>query len=162
GLSPLAAAGPQGYTPGEIRPAYGLNQVSGDGSGQTIAIIDAYNDPNIVADLHAFDVTFGLPDPAMAGVGQDGSANLPGVDPAGRGASNWEVEETLDVEWAHALAPGASILLVEANDASPSNLFAAVNMARQRAGVSVISMSFGGNETTSEAQYDSIFNTPAG
>ena len=84
------------------------------------------------------------------------------VDPAGRGNNNFEGEEALDVEWAHALAPGASIILVEANDASPSNLFAAVNFARQQAGVSVISMSFGGNETSSETQYDSIFTTPSG
>ncbi|HUO06990.1 MAG TPA: Ig-like domain repeat protein [Phycisphaerae bacterium] len=167
GLSPLQTSGPQGFTPAEIRTAYGLNQVtfgsvSGDGSGQTIAIIDAYNDPTIAADLRAFDAAFNLPNPTLTVVGQDGSTHLPGVDPAGQGNDNWEGEEALDVEWAHAMAPGASILLVEASDASPSNLFAAVNMARNRAGVSVITMSFGGNETSNETTFDSDFTTPSG
>jgi hypothetical protein len=166
-LAPLQTAGVEGYTPAEIRTAYGLNQVTfgstaGTGAGQTIAIIDAYNDPDIASDLHAFDLTFGLADPTLKVVSQTGSSTLPGVDPVGPGGSNFEGEEALDVEWAHALAPGATIMLVEANDASPSNLFAAANFARQQSGVSVISMSFGGDETGSETQYDSIFTTPAG
>jgi len=166
-LSPLQTAGAQGYSPSALRTAYGLNQVTfgsatADGSGQTIAIVDAYDDPTITADLQAFDQAFGLADPTFTKVAQNGSTTLPGVDPAGAGTNNWEGEEALDVEWAHALAPGAAILLVEAADASPSNLFAAVNYARQVAGVSVISMSFGGNENTSETQYDSIFTTPTG
>ena len=166
-LSPLASTGPQGYSPSELRTAYGINQVTfgavtGDGSGQTIAIIDAYNDPNIAADLHAFDVAYGLADPTLKVVGQDGSSTLPTVDPSGPGTSNWALEIALDVEWAHAIAPGASLLLVEAKDASPSNLFAAANWARSAAGVSVISMSFGGSETSSETGYDAIFTTPSG
>ncbi|MGN6369330.1 MAG: fibronectin type III domain-containing protein [Phycisphaerae bacterium] len=167
-LKPLQTAGPQGFTPAEISAAYGMNQitfgsVTGDGSGQTIAIIDAYNDPNIQSDFRAFSAAFNLPAPNLTVVNQNGStANLPGVDPAGRGNSNFEGEEALDVEWSHAMAPGANILLVEANDASPSNLFAAVNMARNRPGVSVISMSFGGNETSNETAFDSTFTTPAG
>ncbi|MGN6369327.1 MAG: S53 family peptidase [Phycisphaerae bacterium] len=167
-LSPLQTPGPQGFTPAEIRAAYAMNQISfgnvtGNGAGQTIAIIDAYNDPTIQSDLRAFSAAFNLPTPNLTVVNQSGStANLPGVDPAGRGNSNFEGEEALDVEWAHAMAPGANILLVEATDASPSNLFAAVNMARNRPGVSVISMSFGGNETSNESSFDSTFSTPAG
>src|ERR1043166_4328557 len=90
-FAPLATAGPQGYTPSEIRIAYGLNQVTfgnvtGDGTGQTIAIIDAYNNPNIKADLHAFDVAFGLADPPVFSVvSQTGGNTLPGVDPVGPG-----------------------------------------------------------------------------
>ncbi len=84
------------------------------------------------------------------------------MDPAGKGNDNFEGEEALDVEWAHAMAPGATIMLVEAQDASPTNLFAAVNFARQQAGVSVVSMSFGGNETSDETQFDADFTTPAG
>src|SRR5262245_45174190 len=70
-----------GYTPSQIRHAYGLDQVmfgsiQGDGTGQTIAIIDAYHAPTIVQDLHAFDVAFGLPDPpSFRVVAQDGSTN---------------------------------------------------------------------------------------
>jgi hypothetical protein len=167
-LTPLQTSGPEGYTPAEIRAAYGMNQVTfgsvaGDGSGQTIAIIDAYNDPTIKADLAGFDAAFDLPSTTLTVVSQTGSTTaLPPVDPAGAGNDNFEGEEALDVEWAHAMAPGATIMLVEAQNASPSNLFAAVNFARQQAGVSVVSMSFGGNETSSETQYDADFTTPSG
>ncbi len=136
--------------------------VTGDGTGQTIAIVDAYNDPTITADLHAFDAAFGLANPSLRVVSQTGSATLPSVDPSGAGTNNWEGEEALDVEWAHAMAPGASIILVEANDASPGNLFAAINWARAQTGVSVISMSWGGNETSTQTQYDSTLTTPSG
>jgi subtilase family serine protease len=138
-----------------------FGSVAGDGRGQTIAIIDAYNDPTINADLHGFDAAFGLADPVLAVVAQDGSQNLPGVDPIGPGGANFEGETALDVEWAHALAPGAAILLVEARDATPTNLFAAVNFARQQPGVSVVSMSFGGDESFSETSFDPFFTTPA-
>lgn len=160
-------AGPQGFTPSQIRDAYGMNQVSfggvtGNGAGQTIALIDAYNDPTIQSDLSSFDAAFGLASTTLTVVNQSGGSTLPPVDPAGPGTDDWEVEEALDVEWAHAMAPGADIILVEASDSSPSNLFAAANWARQQTDVSVVSMSFGGNETTSETQYDSIFTTPSG
>lgn len=161
-------AGAEGFTPSQIRDAYGMNQVSfgsvtGNGAGQTIALIDAYNDPTIQADLTAFDAAFGLANTTLTVVNQNGATTgLPAVDPEGPGSDDWEVEEALDVEWAHAMAPGADIILVEATDSSPSNLFAAANWARQETGVSVVSMSWGGNETSSETQYDSIFTTPSG
>src|SRR5947209_8228580 len=77
-FSPFQTSGPLGFTPNEIRTAYGMNQVTfggvvGDGTGQTIAIIDAYNDPNIQADLRGFDAAFGLRNPVLTVVGQDGS-----------------------------------------------------------------------------------------
>ena len=92
------------------------------------------------------------------------TTNLPGTDPAGAGNpnGNWEVEEALDVEWAHAMAPGANIVLVEANDASYLNLFAAVDAARNLSGVSVVSMSWGSSEFSGETLYDAHFQTPAG
>src|SRR5262245_213228 len=74
GASPLGSPGPVGYTPAQVRHAYGFDQIVfgggivGDGSGQTIAIIDAYDDPNIASDLHQFDLAFGLPDPAFTKV----------------------------------------------------------------------------------------------
>ncbi len=90
---------------------------------------------------------------------QTGSTTaLPGTD----STKGWEVEESLDVEWAHALAPGANIVLVEANSASDADLFAAVTTAANLPGVSVVSMSFGGGEFSSESAYDSVFTTPAG
>ena len=82
-----------------------------DGSGQTIAIVDAYHDPNLLGDVDAFDLQFGLSSYGAAAsfitvYNQSGNTSpLPGVDPTG----NWEGEEILDVEWAHAIAPGASI-----------------------------------------------------
>ena len=161
-LIPHASSTVSGYTPAQIRAAYGFNNVSfgstaADGRGQTIAIIDAYNDPNIASDLAAFDAKFGIAaPPSFKIVNQNGGTSLPGTDPS----QGWEGETALDVEWAHAIAPGANILLVEANSASDSNLFAAVNYARQQAGVSVISMSWGSDDSASNASNDkSLSNT---
>ena len=77
-VAPLSTAGPTGYTPAQIRQAYGFDKiafnngtVAGDGSGTTIAIVDAYDDPKIANDLHQFDLQFGLPDPAFTKVNRD-------------------------------------------------------------------------------------------
>ena len=93
---------------------------------------------------------------------QDGSNNLPGTDPKGPGTNNWEVEESRDVEWAHAMAPGASILLVEANDNGDGNLYGAVEFAADQPGVSVVSMSFGRSEGSGDPGDNSDFTTPSG
>ncbi|HET6251906.1 MAG TPA: S53 family peptidase [Tepidisphaeraceae bacterium] len=147
-----------GFTPSQIRTAYGLNQVSGTGAGQTIAIVDAYNDPNIVSDLGVFDSHFGLTaPPSFKVVGQSGGSTAGIATDAG-----WAGEISLDVEWTHAIAPGANILLVEANSATLTNLLAAVNYARNATGVSVVSMSWGGSEFYGQTQDDSTFTTPAG
>jgi len=150
---------PGGFSPSQIRQAYGFNQITfnngtvkGDGSGQTIAIIDGYDQPNIASDLATFDATYGLPaPPSFTKVDQNGGTNYPPPDPG------WGVEISLDVEWAHAMAPGANILLVEATD-----LFAGVNYARSLPGVTVVSMSWGASEWSSESAYYSGFTTPAG
>ena len=97
---------------------------------------------------------------------QDGqTTSLPATDPSGAGTANWEVETALDVEWAHAIAPGAQIVLVEANSQSLSDLMAAVATAASQPGVSVVSMSWGFPEgqavfAADEATYDSVFNVP--
>ncbi|MCX5683065.1 MAG: hydantoinase B/oxoprolinase family protein, partial [Planctomycetota bacterium] len=158
-------------TPSQVRHAYGIDQVMfgsilGKGQGQTIAIIDAYDYPTALADLQAFDFEFSLPDPpSFRRVAQDGSTNYPITDPAGAGNSSgtWEEEEALDVQWAHAIAPLANILLVEATDNSDANLIQhAVNWARSQPGVVAISMSFSGTEFSTEASfYDTYFTTPA-
>src|SRR5437868_7825793 len=128
--TPLNGPSPYGLSPLQIRHAYGFDQITlpgtvtiADGAGQTIAIIDAYHSPNIRSDLQAFDQQFGLPDPigdAFKIVSQTGSTtNLPGIDPSGPGsAGSWDLEVSLDVEIAHALAPGANLLLVEATSAA--------------------------------------------
>ena len=144
-------------TPVQVRAAYGINQIAGDGTGQTIAVIDAYDDPNIAGDLQVFCTTYGLPAANFTKLNQNGVA---GSYPAGN--TGWGLEEALDVEWAHAIAPGANIILVEANSDSYSDLMTAVNTARNYPGVSVVSMSWGGSEFSGETSYDSYFTTPSG
>jgi len=167
---PLAGtASPGGFSPAQLKQAYGYNQVTfnggtiqGDGTGQTIAIVTAYHTPTMAADLAAFSTFYGLPPaPSFVQVAQDGSTNYPGQDPAGPGTNNWHLETALDVEWVHALAPGASILLVEANSPSFTDLTAAVNYAKNQPGVSVVSLSWGANEFPSELSYDAYFTTPS-
>ena len=145
------------YTPSQIAQAYGFNKVSfgsvkGDGSGQTIAIVDAYDDPNIQVDLNVFSSQFGLAPTTITKVNQSGGSTVPAADPTG----GWELETALDVEWAHAIAPGAKILLVEANSANDNDLLAAVNYAAAHA--NVVSMSWGGSEFLGESSYDGYFN----
>ncbi|MBW8885409.1 MAG: S8 family serine peptidase [Planctomycetia bacterium] len=161
-VTPAATSGPSGYSPAQVAAAYGFNNVTfgsvkADGSGETIAIVDAYNDPNILSDLAAFDQQFGLPaPPSIKVVSQTGSTVLPESD------AGWATEIALDVEWAHAIAPGANILLVEAKSAYTNDLYAALDYARSAAGVVVVSNSWGGGEYGTEASDDVHFTTPAG
>ncbi len=161
----FAGAGlPAGLSPAQVRHAYGFDQITfangavrGDGSGQTIAIVDAYDQPNIAHDLAVFDATFGLAaPPSFTKVNQAGGTAYPAT------SAGWGLEISLDVEWAHAIAPGARILLVEASSADWSDLLAAVNYARAQPGVSAVSMSFGSGEWPSESALDAYFTTPAG
>ncbi len=155
---------PSGFSPGQISQAYGFNQIyfangaiKGDGSGQTIAIVDAYNQPNIASNLQTFDAAYGLPAPPNFWVvNENGGSSLPAAN------QGWGLEISLDVEWAHAMAPGANILLVEANSSSYDDLMAGVNLARNEPGVSVVSLSWGSGEWSSESSYDGYFTTPAG
>ena len=154
---------PAGLTPAQVAHAYGFDAIAfagggkGNGTGQTIAIVDAYDQPDIKTDLHAFDQQFGLADPpSFRVVAQDGSSNLPA-----KASGSWGVEISLDVEWAHALAPAANILLVE-SASSGSDLFTAVTYAASQPGVSVVSMSWGSAEYAGESYLDGDFTTPAG
>jgi subtilase family serine protease len=134
-------------TPSQIAAAYSISQSSTTGSGETIAIVDAYNDPNIQSDLAVFDSQYKLPAANLSVENQAGqTTNLPRTD------AGWSLEIALDVEWAHAAAPGAKIILVEANSASTSDLMAAVQTAAKQA--SVVSMSWGGSEFAGETAYD--------
>ena len=149
-----------GLTPVAVRSAYGFNQIAlgsfgqpsaGDGSGQTIAIVDAYDDPTIASDLHQFNKTFDLADASFTKVMPEGT---PAVN------AGWSEEIALDVEWAHAIAPGAKILLVEAATASVQDLLQAVDYARQQPGVVAVSMSWATNEFAGETALDNYFTTP--
>jgi hypothetical protein len=144
-----------GDTPAQIKAAYGFAGVTGTGVGQTIAVVDAYNDPNITGDLTAFDSAFGLPAASLKVESQTGSTTvLPATN------ADWATEISLDVEWAHAIAPAASILLVEAKSDNWSDLEAAVDYAKGVSGVSVVSMSWGGSEYSSETSDDGTFSQP--
>jgi hypothetical protein len=167
-FSSVKAAGlpgqPSGFSPQQISQAYGFDQIAfnngaikGDGRGQTIAIVDPYSQPNIVSDLATFDATYGLPPPPnFTVVNQNGGTTPPPAD------REWGLEISLDVEWAHAMAPGANILLVQANSNSWPDLLTAVNYARNQPGVSVVSMSWGSSEWSSERAFDGYFSTPSG
>jgi len=178
-LTLAAPSGTVAYTPAQIRAAYGISKLSLDGTGQTIAIVDAYDDPSIFQSLDAFDSQFGLTTSGPTLYNQYGPASsfltvlnqygqatsLPSTDPSGPGTDNWELEEALDVEWAHAIAPGAQIILVEANSQSLSDLMASVATAASQPGVSVVSMSWGFPEgqavfASDEAAYDGVFHVP--
>jgi hypothetical protein len=169
-VRPHNGPGGNGYTPAQILHAYGIDQikfngVAGDGTGQTIAIVDAFDDPALVSstasnfntsDLHLFDVALGLPDPVFTKLDQHGGTSYPIPN------ANWAVEISLDVEWAHAIAPKAKIVLVEANASSFTDLFQAVTTAAKLSGVVAVSMSWGGGEASFESNFDSTFTTPSG
>jgi hypothetical protein len=163
---PNGGPGGYGYTPAQIAHAYGIDQVSfgngtipANGAGTTIAIVDAYDQPNIVSDLHQFDQAFGLPDPpSFTKLDENGGTNYPPPDPGG-----WGVEISLDVEWAHAIAPMANIVLVEANPNSFGDILIAEQTAAAQPGVVAVSNSWGvQGEIAGETAYDSAFTTPAG
>ncbi|MDE1827245.1 MAG: fibronectin type III domain-containing protein [Thaumarchaeota archaeon] len=152
-------AAPTGLLPVQIAHAYGFDKLScygsnSCGSGQTVAIVDAYDDPNIESDLATFDSQFGLPSCTTAN-GCFTKATPQGLP---RGNTGWALEESLDVEWAHAIAPGAKIILVEAKNSYLSSLLSAVDYAASQPNVHQVSMSWGGSEFSGESSYDYHFN----
>jgi subtilase family serine protease len=183
---PNASSSPVGFQPEQIRSAYGINSIGADvlkadGSGQTIAIVDAYNDPAIVRDLNAFDKQFTLTSkrttifkqfgPAksfLSVIDQNGQkinpaeTSSPGPEPVPsvHSSVSWEGEESLDVEWAHAIAPGAKIDLIEVNNLN--GLINGVNIAKKLPGVSVVSLSWGKPEFVNSPSYNVVFTTPPG
>jgi hypothetical protein len=156
-----ALAGPAGgLTPEDLASAYGFAPSSG-GAGETVAIVDAFDDPNIEADLAEFDAHYAqLPSCTKANgcfkkVGQTGSTiELPPADTSG-----WSVEITLDVDAVHSACPNCKILLIEANSNSNSDLAAATNTA-VALGASVVSNSYGGPEEFSGSSEVAAYNHP--
>jgi hypothetical protein len=152
--NPRASTSPSGLSPAAIKQAYGFSTGSTDGAGKTIAIVDAYDDPTAEADLGVFSSHFDLPACTTANgcfkkVSQTGGTTYPRAD------SGWSLEISLDVQWAHAMAPGAKILLVEASSNSFTNLLAAEDYAKAHA--QYVSNSWGGSEFSGESSYDSHF-----
>ena len=154
-----ADAGPGGgLTPAELGSAYGYDPLAG-GTGQTVAIVDAFDDPSIASDLETFDAQYGLPacdeaNGCFRKVGQTGSRfSLPATDTTG-----WSVEEALDVETVHAVCASCKVLLVEAEDTSFVSLAAAENEA-VALGASEITNSYAGAEGVS-AEVQSAYDHP--
>ena len=151
-----AAAVPQGYGPAQFHGAYALPTSAPN--TQTIAIVDAFNDPTAKADLDTFNATFGLPPFPVCStsvttscfqkVNQSGKAS-----PLPRKSAGWALEISLDVQVAHEICQNCKILLVEAKSNSISNLAAAVNTAANL-GATVISNSYGGADSGPIAAYN--------
>lgn len=150
----------------QVYHAYGLDSLScsmtgylwGDshlcGYRQAIAIVDAYNDPTLQTDMNSFTSLMGLPSCTTA------NGCLVKATPQGTPGYNslWASEISLDVQWAHAVAPGAKIVLVETTSNSWSNLLAGVDYAATYPGVHQVSMSWAGSEFSAESSYDAHFN----
>ncbi|MEU3614365.1 S53 family peptidase [Streptomyces sp. NPDC006872] len=159
GITPKAAdaSTPSGYGPSDLQDAYGLTDAAAsNGDGETIAIVDAYDDPNAAADLAKYRTYYGLPACTVANgcfkkVSQTGSTtSLPTAD------SGWAEEESLDLDMASAVCPNCNILLVEATSSSMANLGKAVNEA-VTLGAKFVSNSYGGSESSSDTSYDSSY-----
>lgn len=176
------------YTPAQIRDAYQLPALAASwsnltaaqaakyGAGQTIYIVDAMHDPNIVAELNAFNTAFGLPHCSVTYLTPTTALPLANAD-ASKGCefviaysranaitstpptydSGWAVETALDVQWAHATAPLARIVLIEAPSPTVNDLLGAINLANAM-GPGVVSMSFGTNEGSWMSAVDASFN----
>jgi subtilase family serine protease len=131
------------YSPAQIRKAYGFDQLTADGTGRTIVIVDAFQSPTIQQDLSLFDSTFGLPAGNLNIIAPDGLTPFDYNDPNMVG---WSGEITLDVEWAHAVAPGATLDLVLAKSNNDADILSATKYAVDNNLGDVISQSFGEGE----------------
>jgi subtilase family serine protease len=140
------------YTPAQVQSAYGFNLLSATGAGQTIALVDAYDDSEYIQnDLNTFCSEFGIASTTVNIIYAQGSKPVAN--------SGWQEEESLDVEWSHAIAPGAKILLVEAASSSLTDLLQAAQVAVNN-GADVVSMSWGSGEFSGETGDDSTFTAP--
>jgi subtilase family serine protease len=156
---PLAAAAPAaGYGPSDLQSAYALPSQSA-GGGQTVAIVDAFDDSTAEADLATYRSTYGLP-PCTTANGCFKKVNQSGVQ--GSYPTNdqgWGLEISLDLDMVSAACPNCHILLVEASTNVSSNLYAAVDTAA-RLGANEISNSYGGSESSGDPANEVHFNHP--
>lgn len=153
--NPLATTSPTGYGPAQFHGAYDLPATSP--VSQTIAVVDAYDDPRAEQDLATYDSTYGLPACTTANgcfskVNQSGGTRYP------RGNQSWGLEISLDVQTAHEICQSCRIVLVEASSNSFSNLMTAEDYAAAHA--TEISNSYGGSESSSDPGYDAHFDHP--
>ena len=152
-----AAIGSQGaYDPAFLRSAY--NAPAAGGIGRTVAIVAAFDAPNLESDLASYRSFFGLPPCTTANgcfrkLDQNGGTNYPAYNPS------WATEATLDVQMVSAICPYCQILVVEASSAAITNLGHAVNTAVAH-GANVVSNSYGADEFSGEQQFDSEYDHP--
>ena len=158
--------------------AYGINLITNqgiaqNGTGETIAIVDAYDDPKMVSsssasfatsDLHQFDLKYNLPEPTgfFTKVDQNGGTNYPTAPTPDPVNGSWAAEISLDVEWVHALSrPGP-----RSSWSRPLTTASPISWLRRAGPVTpqaqVVSMSWGGDEFSGETAYDSVFTSPSG
>jgi subtilase family serine protease len=150
----FATATPAGYGPNDLRLAYALPSTTA-GAGQTVAIVDAYDNPDAASDLATYRSTYGLP---ACGAGCFTKVNENGqASPLPAGDTGWGLEIALDLEMVSAICPNCHILLVEAGTANQSDLAAAENTAA-RLHATEISNSYGGGEVSGETASDSAYN----
>ncbi|MFC0547172.1 S53 family peptidase [Kutzneria chonburiensis] len=159
-----AAATPSGFGPADLRSAYNLTTSTTAGAGQTIAIVDAYDDPTAFADVNVYRAQYGIAALAsctpstikgsttacFAKSNQSGGTSYP------RTNGGWAQEISLDLDMASAICPKCNVLLVEASSASLTNLGAAVNTA-VRLGANAVSNSYGGSESSSETSSENTY-----
>jgi subtilase family serine protease len=162
-IIPFTTSKPAGFGPAEFRKAYNVSGKAID--TPIVAIVDAYDQPNMLSDLQTYSSTFNLPQlancsgaiinssvPCFKKVSQTGTLKYPKTD------AGWALEISLDVEAVHAMCDNCRILLVEATSPTNANLLKAVDTAIGL-GATVISNSYGGSETSTEkTTYDNHFN----
>jgi subtilase family serine protease len=157
---PLSAPARPGLSPAGLQAAYDLPSRSA-GRGQTVAVIDAYNDPHAASDLAAYRAAWRLPECTVASgcfrqVNQEGRA---GPLPMAAGATGWAVEESLDLDMVSAVCPNCRILLVEADSNRVADLGAAVDAA-VALGAKYVSNGYAGPEFAAETADNSFYDHP--
>lgn len=162
---------PSGYGPSALQSAYNLPS-STKGAGQTVAIVDAYDDPNAVADVNHYRIQYGLPacnagTMSVSGCTFGDGATITKLNQGGttspypRSNGGWAQEISLDLDMVSAVCPACNIVLVEANSASMTDLGASVNTAVAR-GAHYVSNSYGGGESSKDLGYDTTYFTHKG
>jgi subtilase family serine protease len=152
------AATPSGYGPADLQSAYKLPSTTA-GAGQTVAIVDAFDDPTAESDLAQYRSTYGLP-PCTAASGCFRKVNQTGGTlPMPPPSPDWALEISLDLDMVSAICPNCHILLVEANTNLNTDLYTAVDTAAAL-GANTISNSWGGGESSAQTAADVHFNHP--
>jgi len=162
----LGASAPSGvgYGPPQLQPAYNLPS-STAGAGESVAVVDAFNDPNAVSDLATYRSSWGLAAcntstgaGCLSVVNQKGKAS---PLPQNSGSTGWATEESLDVDMVAAICPKCHIYLVEANSPTIKNLGTSVDSAVSL-GAKFVSNSYGGSQGANDPNFDNLYYKHAG